>query len=74
LEAGGIAPAVLNAANEVAVASFLDGKLGFDRIAGVIAATLDAVESQAANSLEIVLEADQRARRLASGFVMQSLN
>lgn len=74
LETGGIAPAVLNAANEVAVASFLDGKLGFDRIAGVIAATLDAVESQAANSLEIVLEADQRARRLASGFVMQSLN
>ena len=74
LDAGGIAPAVLNAANEVAVASFLDGKLGFDRIAEVIAATLDAVETHAADSLEIVLEADQRARRLAIGFVMQSIH
>jgi 1-deoxy-D-xylulose-5-phosphate reductoisomerase len=74
LDAGGIAPAVLNAANEVAVASFLDGKLGFDRIAEVIAATLDAVETHAADSLEIVLEADQRARRLATGFVMQSIH
>lgn len=72
LREGGIAPAVLNAANEVAVASFLDGKLGFDRIAGIIAATLDTIESQAADSLDVVLEADRRARDCAARFVEQA--
>lgn len=72
LEAGGIAPAVLNAANEVAVESFLAGGLGFDRIAAVIAATLDSVPQQAADSLEAVLAADARARELAAGFVRRS--
>jgi len=69
LEAGGVAPAVLNAANEVAVSSFLAGGLRFDRISAVIAATLDALPSRAADSLEAVLEADQEARRRAMGFV-----
>ncbi|MBS0354371.1 MAG: 1-deoxy-D-xylulose-5-phosphate reductoisomerase [Proteobacteria bacterium] len=71
LREGGIAPAVLNAANEVAVASFLDGRLSFDRIADIIAATLDAIESQAAESLDVVLEADRRARECAARFVVQ---
>ena len=65
LEEGGIAPAVLNAANEVAVAAFLDGRLGFDRIAGVIASTLDRSPSVAADSLETVFAADREARCLA---------
>jgi len=71
LEAGATAPAVLNAANEVAVGSFLEGGLRFDRISGVIAATLDAVEMQPADSLDSVLEADRRARLVAADFVRQ---
>ncbi len=71
LEEGGIAPAVLNAANEVAVGSFLDGALRFDRIAGVIAATLDAVAPRAADSLDVVLDADRLARQQAASFVRQ---
>lgn len=69
LREGGIAPAVLNAANEVAVASFLDGRLGFDRISDIISATLDAIERREADSLDVVLDADRRARECASGFV-----
>lgn len=69
LEAGATAPAVLNAANEVAVGSFLEGGLRFDQIAGVIAATLDATEMQPADSLESVLEADRCARQVAADFV-----
>ena len=71
LEEGGIAPAVLNAANEVAVGSFLDGALRFDRIAGVIAATLDAVAPRVADSLDVVLDADRLARQQAASFVRQ---
>lgn len=69
LREGGVAPAVLNASNEVAVASFLDGSLRFDRIAEVIARTLDAVPAAPADSLEAVFEFDRRARELAGGFV-----
>ena len=71
LEVGATAPAVLNAANEVAVGSFLEGGLRFDRISGVIAATLDAMEMQPADSLDGVLEADRRARLVAANFVRQ---
>lgn len=69
LEEGGVAPAVLNAANEVAVASFLEGSLGFDRIAGVIVDTLDRVVPRTADALEVVLEADREAREVAAGVV-----
>jgi len=69
LEEGGVAPAVLNAANEVAVASFLEGGLRFDRIAGVIAATLDALAPRRADTLEVVFEADRQAREIAGGLV-----
>jgi 1-deoxy-D-xylulose-5-phosphate reductoisomerase len=69
----GVAPAVLNAANEVAVGCFLDGALGFDRIPAVIAATLDAMTPSAADSLEVVLEADRWAREFAAGYIRKSL-
>ncbi|WP_374493739.1 1-deoxy-D-xylulose-5-phosphate reductoisomerase [Zoogloea sp.] len=69
LEEGGVAPAVLNAANEVAVGSFLDGALRFDRIPAVIADTLDAITPRAADSLELVFEADRKAREVAGGLV-----
>ena len=62
LEVGGTAPAILNAANEVAVASFLEGRLPFLRIADVISAVLDEVPSSNINVLEDVLQADNRGR------------
>lgn len=63
--AGGTAPAVYNAANEVAVAAFLDGRIAFGRIAEVIDATLADHAVAAAGSLPAVLEADRWARRRA---------
>jgi 1-deoxy-D-xylulose-5-phosphate reductoisomerase len=65
LRAGGNAPAVLNAANEVAVAAFLAGRLPFLRIADVIADTLAAVPAEAADELPAVLAADAMARTVA---------
>ena len=65
LERGGTAPAVLNAANEVAVEAFLAGRLPFTGIARVIADTLDAVPTGEAANLEAVMAADGEARRAA---------
>ncbi|QDX80505.1 1-deoxy-D-xylulose-5-phosphate reductoisomerase [Denitratisoma sp. DHT3] len=65
LQAGGSAPAVLNAANEVAVAAFLDRRLPFLRIADVIARVLDRVPAMAVEDLESVLSADRIARETA---------
>lgn len=65
LRAGGAASAVLNAANEEAVAAFLDRRLGFRRIADVIAATLERARGLSVDSLEAVLDADAQARRIA---------
>lgn len=59
---GGTAPAVLNAANEVAVAAFLDDRLGFMDIPRVVEAALTAVPSEPATTLEAVEAADARAR------------
>jgi 1-deoxy-D-xylulose-5-phosphate reductoisomerase len=70
LERGGTAPAVLNAANEIAVAAFLDGRLPFTGIARVIAQTLDAVPAAEAASLQAVMAADEQARRRAGACVM----
>jgi 1-deoxy-D-xylulose-5-phosphate reductoisomerase len=64
-EEGGTAPAMLNAANEVAVDAFLHRRIGFTEIADVISAVLDKESSVAAQSLEVVLAADSRARLLA---------
>lgn len=63
--AGGTAPTVFNAANEVAVELFLAGKIRFGRIAETIAQVLDAHRAGPAGSLESVLAADADARRLA---------
>ncbi len=65
LAAGGSAPAVLNAANEVAVSAFLDGTLPFLRIADVISASLDGVPSRPVADLEAVLAADADGRAAA---------
>jgi 1-deoxy-D-xylulose-5-phosphate reductoisomerase len=63
--AGGTLPAVLNAANEVAVAAFLEGRLGFTGIPTVVAAAMDAHVAQPLASLDQVLAADTWARRHA---------
>jgi len=65
IRAGGAAPAVLNAANEVAVAAFLDGRLGFTAIPGLIAAVLEALPGGEAGSLDALLATDAEARALA---------
>jgi 1-deoxy-D-xylulose-5-phosphate reductoisomerase len=66
LEMGGTAPAVLNAANEVAVSAFLEGRCGFTDIPEVIRRTLDdPVALESADQLETILDADCRARNRA---------
>ncbi|WP_334156523.1 1-deoxy-D-xylulose-5-phosphate reductoisomerase [Oryzomicrobium sp.] len=69
LREGGRSPAVLNAANEVAVAAFLDGRIGFAAIPRLIAAVLDEVGTSAVHSLGDVREADRLARQAALGRV-----
>jgi 1-deoxy-D-xylulose-5-phosphate reductoisomerase len=69
LEAGGTAPAILNAANEVAVEAFLNGAIGFSGIATVVAATLDAVAAGPIAVLDDALAADATARRFAAGSI-----
>jgi 1-deoxy-D-xylulose-5-phosphate reductoisomerase len=60
--AGGTAPAVLNGANEAAVAAFLDGRCSFLDIADAVGAALDAHSNQPADSLDVLLAADAWAR------------
>ena len=71
LEEGGVKPAVLNAANEVAVASFLNEKIGFTAITRVVAATLQHFESGDDLDLDAILAADARARILAKQEIKQ---
>ena len=65
LRAGGTMPAVLNAANEVAVQAFLDGKIRLSDIASVNGAVMDEHDRADASSLEAVLAADEWARSRA---------
>ncbi len=65
LRAGGTAPSLLNAANEIAVQSFLDREIGFRDIDRVIANVMDSVPHGPAASIEAVLEQDARAREAA---------
>jgi 1-deoxy-D-xylulose-5-phosphate reductoisomerase len=66
-EQGGAAPCVFNAANEVAVAAFLEGKLPFLGIAEVVEETLANADTSAAHDLDELITADAGARRLAEG-------
>ena len=63
-ERGGTYPCAFNAANEVAVAAFLEGRLSFLGIADAVADVLAAVDGAAARDLEDLVEADAQARRL----------
>jgi 1-deoxy-D-xylulose-5-phosphate reductoisomerase len=72
-ETGGTAPAIFNAADEVAVDAFLDGRLDFLGIAETIEQTLNAVDIGPLASLEQVLDADAAARRVAEGCISKRL-
>ena len=71
MQARGLAPAILNAANEIAVAAFLQQHITFLQIAHVVEHTLNQVENGSAESLETILEIDQRARAVASHRITQ---
>ena len=67
LRAGGSAPTILNAANEVAVAAFLDGRLDFLGIADVVERTLESIAAVSLGGLDDVWRIDAEARQLAAG-------
>jgi 1-deoxy-D-xylulose-5-phosphate reductoisomerase len=67
--AGGTAPCILNAANEIAVQAFLAGQIAFTRIAEVIEATLETLESRPLSEFEHLFAADHQARETARGFL-----
>ncbi|SDI67674.1 1-deoxy-D-xylulose 5-phosphate reductoisomerase [Pseudomonas delhiensis] len=68
-EAGGSAPAMLNAANEVAVAAFLERRIRFTEIAVIIDEVLNREAATPVESLDVVLEADRRAREAAQAWL-----
>ncbi len=70
MQAGGLAPAVLNAANEISVAAFLNNQIGFTQISQIVEQTLNRVQNAPADSLDVILQADQTARAIAQQFVM----
>jgi 1-deoxy-D-xylulose-5-phosphate reductoisomerase len=65
-DVGGSAPAILNAANEIAVAGFLQTKIRFTDIASVVEDTLNTLPVSSVDSLESVLNIDNEARRIAA--------
>jgi len=71
IHAGGIMPTVLNAANEIAVEAFLQGQIRFTDIAKVIEGSMAAFTVRPADTLEIVLDADQQARVAANQVLSQ---
>jgi 1-deoxy-D-xylulose-5-phosphate reductoisomerase len=67
--AGGTGPAILNAANEVAVAAFLQGRIRFTQIPQVVEQTLEQMPTQIVSDLEHLLEVDHEARALAEQYL-----
>jgi 1-deoxy-D-xylulose-5-phosphate reductoisomerase len=74
LETGGSAPVVLNAANEVAVASFLKGELAFQRISTLVEEVLGRLPVVAVGSLDEVIGADRMARQEAQSLIAKVLH
>ena len=69
LKNGGAYPTILNAANEVAVASFLAGGIGFCDIASLVSEAMAECDMKAPHSLASVLDIDQRSRELAKSYL-----
>jgi 1-deoxy-D-xylulose-5-phosphate reductoisomerase len=74
IQRGGTAPALLNAANEAAVAAFLDNRLRFTFIPRVIEQVLAEIPAAEPHTLEDVQNADQQARELALTFIRAAGN
>jgi 1-deoxy-D-xylulose-5-phosphate reductoisomerase len=72
-ERGGVAPCVLNAANEVAVAGFLAGECRFDEIVPIVATTVEAAPTVSEPTLDAILDADAWARSEARSRLMQQV-
>ena len=68
-KAGGTAPTVLNAANEIAVAAFLDGGISYLHIPVVVEKVLNAMPVINADSIECILDVDTQARKAARNFI-----
>ncbi len=68
---GGACPAIMNAANEVAVQSFLDGIIKFSEIYNVVARVVEKLEPVAVDSVEVILEIDHYARQTATQKINQ---
>ena len=66
---GGSAPAVMNAADEIAVEAFLQGRLGFLGIADLVSRTMESVEWRELQTVEEVVEADREARGVAASLI-----
>ena len=71
MQAGGLAPAILNAANEIAVDAFLREKIGFLNIPEVVEYTLNQIDNASAEELDIILNVDQQARQVAMQRITQ---
>jgi len=71
MQAGGLAPSILNAANEVAVSAFLQQKIAFLQISQVVEHTLNHVQNGLADSIDTILQTDQLARQVASQRITQ---
>jgi 1-deoxy-D-xylulose-5-phosphate reductoisomerase len=71
IRAGGTMPAVLNAANEIAVAAFLEKRIRFTDISTIVEKTLTELPMMPAESLATILHADQSARDIASRWLLK---
>ena len=69
MEAGGAAPIILNGANEVAVAAFLERRIGFTDIIATVEATLSAMPRIAINGLDDLLAVDRESRRVVGAMI-----
>jgi len=67
--AGGTTPAILNAANEIAVAEFLNNKIRFTDIAPLVEDVMTQISTMAANDLDTILQADREAREHARRWI-----
>lgn len=68
---GGIMPAVMNAANEVAVAAFLENKIRFEKIPEIIEKTIKRTKNKQNPSLEEIIEADMKSREVALSIIKE---
>ena len=70
MQSGGVAPAVFNASNEIAVAAFVDKKIAYQQIPQIIQHSLETIPNRDPQCLDDVLQADAEARRVASEWMM----